>query len=157
MSNILNLDRWKQINETIYVENKRTVETAFSDDEQKELYNIEEESWWFQYRASVIISFMKRFFQKKVVTVDIGGGNGYTACQAMKEGFNFILVEPSLEACKNAVHRGLPYICCGSISEDGIVEESISQALLLDVLEHIKNDSHFLRILYQKMAWGGYY
>lgn len=57
MFNILNLDRWKQINETIYVENKRTVETAFSDGEQKELYDIEEESWWFQYRASVIISF----------------------------------------------------------------------------------------------------
>ena len=46
-------------------------------------------------------------------------------------------------------------MCCGTVTEDSIENDSIDQVLLLDVLEHIENDRVFLEVLRRKMVRGG--
>lgn len=128
--------------------------TAFDDRTQDQLFQIEDGSWWFQYRAEVIVTLMCRYFDKYVQTEDIGGGNGYTTSAAAENGFWMQLLEPSERACKNAELRGINALC-GVLSEDYPDDGAYNQVLLLDVLEHIENDEGFLSLLHRKMAWGG--
>ena len=154
MEETLNKELWKKTEQIWLLSDERTEEereSVFSDEQQKNLYQMEADSWWFQYRANVIINMMMRFFKKDVETIDVGGGNGYTSSRAQEEGYRCVLLEPSWFACKNASERGLES-CCGVLSDLSIIDGSLEQILLLDVLEHIEKDEEFLRLLYKKMS-----
>ena len=127
-------------------------DTQFSSDVQNNLFEIEDKSWWFQYRAKVIESFASVYFDKTKLTVDIGGGNGYTTSILSKLGFNMGLLEPSYQACVNGKKRQIPYVKNGSIED---MDHPIDQYMLLDVLEHIEDDDKFLDLIYGKMNLGG--
>ena len=131
------------------------IETAFSKEQQDDLYCLEDQSWWFQYRSVVIIKLLDCYFDKEKMTLDIGGGNGYTTLQAMKSGYRVGLMEPSAEACRHAMERGIPNVCCGTLNECSMADGSIEQMMLLDVLEHIEDDEDFLKLLCHKAAKGG--
>lgn len=134
-----------------YPENK--TDTTFSEKQASTLISLEDDSWWFQYRAEVIIYFMQKYFNRDELTVDIGGGNGYTTFMAMKHGFNMMLLEPSKSEIVNAKRRGIR--ChCGSLMEDYPDEGEYRQIMLLDVLEHIEGDKNFLDLLYRKLDRG---
>ncbi len=130
------------------------MKTVFSDESQEVLFKLEEDSWWFQYRARVITGFMNSFFKKNVLTTDVGGGNGYTTVVASNLGYAMQLLEPSQKACDNAVKRGLR-VTCGMMTEDYPEDGSFRQILLLDVLEHIEDDEGFLKLLNTKTVDGG--
>lgn len=130
--------------------------SAFTDEMQEELLAVEDGSWWFDYRAKVILGLAHLFFDKEEPTVDIGGGNGYTTVRMMRKGFNVGLIEPNSEACKNAKNRGLYNIFCGEVSDETINDNSIQQCMLLDVLEHIPDDEGFLKLINNKQADNGY-
>ncbi|SCZ81203.1 class I SAM-dependent methyltransferase [Pseudobutyrivibrio xylanivorans] len=151
----LKKEKWQKLDDGIYVLKKLNINTAFSNEQQDELLTIEDTSWWFQYRASVILGLMDKYFKKEEFSADIGGGNGYTTSIAMKEGYKIGVIEPSMEACKHARDRGLKNIYCGSVDEDSIKDDSLKQVLLLDVLEHIEDDCRFLDMLYRKLSYGG--
>ena len=87
--------------------------------------------------------------------MDIGAGNGYTSACAFKEGFNMCTIEPSYSACKHSKNRGIPTVLCGIVSEETIVDYSIGQAIMLDCLEHIENDTYMLHLLNKKIKKGG--
>lgn len=65
------------------------------------------------------------------------------------------LLEPSPAACRNAKRRGLRTVICGTLEEETVIDDSMEQLLLLDVLEHIEDDGAFLRTMYRKLAPGG--
>ncbi len=44
---------------------------------------------------------------------------------------------------------------CGTLEEETVIDDSMEQLLLLDVLEHIEDDGAFLRTMYRKLAPGG--
>ncbi len=131
------------------------VETKFSDETQDNLFALEDNSWWFKYRAEVIHNIFLKFLNTENLTIDIGGGNGYTTNFLEKRNINTALLEPALEACANAKKRGLNNIVCGVLSDEDVTDNSIDQAMLLDVLEHIENDVDFLKLLNKKMLSEG--
>lgn len=131
------------------------VETKFSDEEQDDLFSIEDHSWWFKYRANVIHNVFKKFLDSRKETIDIGGGNGFTTMYLQDFGINTVLLEPAFGACKNAKKRGLNVVVCGILSENDVNDGSVPQALMLDVLEHIENDKEFLMLLNKKLQKGG--
>ncbi|MBQ4225981.1 MAG: methyltransferase domain-containing protein [Oscillospiraceae bacterium] len=152
----LNKNKWVFDKEhSFYTDSENTVSTAFSADQQNGLLALEDDSWWFSYRAQVITGKMDQFFDRSKLTLDIGGGNGYTSARAQKEGYRIGLIEPSYSACMNAKHRGIETVCCGSVTDDSIYDSSVDQMLLLDVLEHIKDDRSFLRLLRKKLKRKG--
>ncbi len=128
--------------------------TVFSDETQDILYQMEANSWWFQYRAKVIIGLMHKHFYNQNMTVDVGGGNGYTTSITQLEGFKISLLEPSESACKNAEKRGIESHA-GMLTDYYPKDGEYKQVLLLDVLEHIEDDQEFLNLLYRKISEGG--
>ena len=134
---------------------RNEVESRFSDIAQDNLFEIEDTSWWFQYRARVIEQIARDFLKKESCLFDIGGGNGYTTHHLQKSGYNVVLLEPSLAACFNARKRGLQTVVCGTLAEDTIKDASMKQIMLLDVLEHIEEDGEFLKLIWGKLEFGG--
>lgn len=149
----INSDYWKLENGIWYGDEIR-IETSFSDDGQNELLDIEEKSWWFQYRARVLLCVLERLLTDKVL-FDVGGGNGYTSLNAKQSGYEVVLIEPGLAACHNAIERGIDNVCCGTANENSLNKSSIPQIMLLDVLEHIEDDESFLQTLNSRMIKGG--
>lgn len=133
---------------------ENTPASALSDDQQDMLNQIEDNSWWFQYRAKVIVGLMNKYFDKVTQTVDIGGGNGYTTSVALQNGFKMSLLEPSEGACINAKKRGID-ARVGTLTDEYPKNNTYSQVLLLDVLEHIEEDESFLDLLHNKIRPGG--
>ena len=91
------------MNNGIWLSTDSLVSTAFTDDQQDKLWDIEDGSWWFYYRAEVIIEMMDRYFHKSKLTFDIGGGNGYTSSVAERKGYRTGIIEPSIDACRHAM------------------------------------------------------
>ena len=115
---------------------ENTPASALSDDQQDMLNQIEDNSWWFQYRAKVIVGLMNKYFDKVTQTVDIGGGNGYTTSVALQNGFKMSLLEPSEGACINAKKRGID-AHVGTLTDGYPKNNTYSQVLLLDVYNGI--------------------
>lgn len=133
----------------------REISTKFSKQTQDALYALEDTSWWFRYRSKVILMLAEKFFSKKQLILDVGGGNGYITLQMQKKRYRIALLEPSYAACKNAKDRGIGTVICGTLDYGNIREHSVNQFLLLDVLEHIEDDMGFLKLMYQKLVPGG--
>lgn len=153
MKTIIN-DMWINKNELWTLNQDEISETAFDINMQNMLLKLENDSWWFQYRANIIVKFMKKYFQNDILTVDCGGGNGYTAMIAQNNNFKISLIEPTYIACLNAKKRGIDSYC-GVISNESINNGSIPQMMLLDVLEHIEDDEGFIKLIHAKMKQGG--
>ncbi len=154
MGNYRNSEHWME-EDGIFLSRDWAVDTLFNDRQQHNLFKIEEKSWWFQYRADVILSLMDRFFKKKSTTLDVGGGNGYTSIRAVRAGYRMGIIEPNRAACNNAKKRGIHEVNCGSVTDQRKKHDSVEQMLLLDVLEHIEDDRGFLKTLKRKLVYGG--
>ncbi len=110
---------------------------TFSDNMQDTLMQLEDDSWWFAYRASIITGRMKSFIDQSKLVIDVGGGNGFTSAMASRRGYRMGIVEPSYLGCLHAMKRGMREVLCGAISDETIIDKSIDNILLCDVLEHI--------------------
>lgn len=137
-------------------DDETVVDTAFSKETQNGLLQLEDESWWFQYRADVIEKIAEKYFHKELPVYDIGGGNGYTTSVMRLHGWNTNLIEPNYQACINAKIRGLETVICGTVSSNTFEKNFFDSVMLLDVLEHIEDDKNFLKVLYEKLKINGY-
>ncbi len=146
---------WSENDGIIENKYKKTVQTAFSKNAQDELYLLEDDSWWFKYRAKCIYNLLKSNITEQTTLFDVGGGNGYTTDFLQRCKYEVALLEPSLGACLNAKKRGIENIICGTLSEEDINEGSLENILLLDVLEHIENDNEFLGLIFKKLKSNG--
>ncbi len=155
--NYLNSKKWRFDEKSgISIAEDMVIDTSFSNEMQDDLFDIEDNSWWFSYRGDVIIKLMDRFYVKEKLTLDIGGGNGYTSSRAQKRGYHTGVIEPAFGACCHSRDRGIDEVNCGAVTEESVLDESVEQALLLDVLEHIEDDRGFLNLLHRKLVMGGY-
>jgi SAM-dependent methyltransferase len=124
----------------------------------KEAYNvffkIEEKSFWFRHRNNVITEIVKKY-PPGGTFYDVGGGNGYVTRRLLDEGFDAVLIEPGIAGCKNARARGIKKVICSTL-EDAKFKEKIFPAVgIFDVLEHIKDDSLFLKKIWFHLMEGG--
>ncbi|MCB9026084.1 MAG: class I SAM-dependent methyltransferase [Bdellovibrionaceae bacterium] len=119
----------------------------------KECFELEEKSFWFQHRNSVVEKLLDKYSKNKHIT-DIGGGNGFMSLHLQNKGYQVTLIEPGATACENAKQRGLSNVIQGTI-EDIELKKPIETAICCDVLEHIENPIAFLKNIYKKMQPGG--
>ena len=150
---VINKKDWETV-EGILVRKGIITTTAFSDSIQDGLAALEERSWWFKYRATVVEFIINRYMNKGDMIWDVGAGNGYTTLFIQNKGYCVATLEPSFEACRNAQKRGIMNIHCGTLDREGIIDGSMESIMVLDVIEHIEDDSGFLKLMYDKLSSG---
>jgi 2-polyprenyl-3-methyl-5-hydroxy-6-metoxy-1,4-benzoquinol methylase len=117
-------------------------------------YQIEDESYWFQQRNAILSTVIKRHSNGKTI-FDIGGGNGVVSACLQNEGYETYLVEPGTDGIANARKRGVKYLINATFDDVGFKNNCIHNAGLFDVIEHIEDDSGFLKKLYPLIKSNG--
>lgn len=59
---------------------------------------IENDSFWFKHRRSVILSLFEKYVTRRSAIADVGGGTGFIA-RALQENYSCTLIEPGQKAC----------------------------------------------------------
>ncbi|KGO89069.1 class I SAM-dependent methyltransferase [Flavobacterium suncheonense] len=115
---------------------------------------LEDKSFWFNHRNRCILEAFQKY-SKQNLFFDIGGGNGYVSQHMEKAGVDTVLVEPGVNGCLNAAKRGLKNIVCATLQEANFKPESLPNAGVFDVVEHIENDMEFLQMIHGYLQPGG--
>ena len=127
---------------------------SYPDDARDMLFALEDKSFWFLHRNQCIIEFMK-FFPPQGTVFDVGGGNGFVSKGLSEAGFDVVHVEPGAGGALNAKKRGGFDVICAPFSKKYFRDHSANAVSLFDVMEHIENDSVFLREIHSLMQTGG--
>lgn len=127
---------------------------SYPDDGNKIFSQIEENSFWFQHRNNCILEVVKNFLPNGIF-YDIGGGNGFVAKTLENIGIDTVLIEPGKNGAINAKKRGLKNIICSTFENIGFHSKTLHAIGLFDVLEHIKNDERFLKLIYGYLKQNG--
>jgi SAM-dependent methyltransferase len=119
-------------------------------------FEIEEMSFWFQHRNACIIELVKKFPPRgKGPIFDVGGGNGFVAKALVDAGWDVVLVEPGAAGAQNAKKRGLQNVVCATTQTAGFKPGCMPAIGVFDVVEHIEDDSEFLKHLHGLLEPGG--
>lgn len=121
---------------------------SYPEEGNDKCFQIEENSFWFNHRNSVILDLIKKFPPKGCI-FDIGGGNGFVTKLMNDCGYETFLVEPGIQGIKNAKSRGITNLLCSTFWDAKFKKGCISAIGIFDVLEHIENDLDFLK----KILW----
>jgi SAM-dependent methyltransferase len=142
----------KYIDEVWYSEKVEGV--SYPDDGSSIFFGVESRSLWFLNRNKLISEVVKEFLPSGPV-FDIGGGNGFVSKAFLKQGLEYVLVEPSVDAVINAKKTGLKNIICSSFDNAGFLDNSLPAVGLFDVIEHIEDDVCFLKKISRALSVGG--
>ena len=111
-----------------------------------EIFEVENDSLWFNHRNRLIVEAMRKYPPGGVV-LDVGGGNGFVSLAIKNAGIDVALLEPWYNGALNARKRGVPCVICSSLEEAGFIPHSIPAIGIFDVLEHMENDQEILKLI----------
>jgi SAM-dependent methyltransferase len=127
---------------------------SYPEDGNEICFQIEENSFWFTHRNSVILDLIRSFPPKGHI-FDIGGGNGFVTKSMNDYGYNTFLVEPGIQGIRNAKKRGITNLLCSTFEDAQFHKDCISAIGIFDVLEHIENNLDFLKKILWHLETGG--
>jgi SAM-dependent methyltransferase len=127
---------------------------SYPDEGHAACLGLEEQSFWFRHRNDCILEVLGRFPPAGTV-LDVGGGNGFVTLALQRAGHAAMLLEPGLDGARNARDRGLAPVLWTTLQEAQFRDHCIPAAGLFDVLEHVEDDSSFLRELHRVLTPGG--
>jgi SAM-dependent methyltransferase len=128
---------------------------SYPEDGNSTCFELEENSFWFKHRNSVILEVLKNFPPQSGAFFDVGGGNGFVASAIQRKGLPVILIEPGKTGIQNAKKRGIVNLLSSSLGDLQINESSISAIGLFDVLEHIEKEKEFLGQILKILKYDG--
>lgn len=134
-------------------------EISYPSDGNSRCFQVEDRSFWFEHRNNVISNAVRdysRSVDRKLDSIDIGGGNGLVSARLAADGQNVVLLEPGPEGALNAkTQRNLPNVICATLQDAKIQSASFDAAGAFDVIEHIEDDSAFVAKIATVVKPGG--
>ncbi len=123
----------------------------------REMYELEDEHWWFRGRRAIILDTLRRFRgSSRGTLLDVGLGTGRNARAFLASGFAVEGLEFSSEAIAftRTTLPDLP-IVQDSFPSPSVPQNKYEVITLLDVLEHIDDDVAALRAARAALVPGG--
>ncbi len=133
---------------------KTRSDVSYPSSDNELCYQIEDTSFWFQHRNRCIANCVRAYPPRGVV-FDVGGGNGFVSLGLQRAGWDTVVVEPGVTGASNAQRRGLLHVICSTFEDAGFRQNTLPAVGMFDVLEHVEDDTGFLRTLHEAMVPGG--
>jgi len=127
---------------------------SYPDEGNALCFSVEDSSFWFGHRNRCILEAIG-LFPPSGALFDVGGGNGCVARAIQESGRDVVLVEPGLAGVRNALRRGIRQVVQATLEDAGFLQETLPAVGLFDVVEHIRDDTGFLREVNRLMVPGG--
>lgn len=120
-----------------------------------EMAELEKNHWWFQGRRAVVFDLMRHYAPKGKL-LDIGLGTGFNAKAFCDQGYDVHGLEPSPDAILFA-KEAVPQVAIvqSVFPSSEIPSGTYDVVTLLDVVEHLEDDSAALRDVHRILNKGG--
>lgn len=135
---------------------KVSEDISFPKEGHAQLYNFEDNSYWFQHRNHCLLALAKIHLKEKGF-LDIGGGNGYVSSGFQAAGYTPIMMEPSMEGCLNSRKRGVKINICATLESAKPINNTVENAGAFDVIEHIANHDDFVKGIFKLLKPGAFF
>ncbi len=132
-----------QLEPGLWVSETTALPLSFPDHGHEEIYQVEDQSFWFSHRNRCITEVLSRYPPSGPL-FDVGGGNGYVSMAVKSSGFDAVLVEPAIDGARFGISRGLRPVVCSTLAAAGFEAGSLPAVGIFDVLEHVEDDRAFL-------------
>ena len=109
------------------------------------VYEVEGSQWWYRVRRQLVKDLISKYANKTTTILDIGCGPGLLLSELQNNGreiFGVDLSPIALEFCKK---RGLKNVSLADAGALPFSDNTFDVVLLLDMLEHVQDDSGVLR------------
>jgi len=109
------------------------------------VYEVEGSHWWYRVRRQLVKDLISKYANKTTTILDIGCGPGLLLSELQNNGreiFGVDLSPIALEFCKK---RGLKNVSLADAGALPFSDNTFDVVLLLDMLEHVQDDSGVLR------------
>lgn len=123
----------------------------------KKMDEVEESHWWFRVRKELISELVKRYRPKKeqqLKILDLGCGTGMISKELESFGAVFA-VDPSVESQDFCGKKGIKNFYKGSAENIPFDDNVFDVVVMLDVLEHIKDDASTVKEVRRVLKPGG--
>lgn len=125
-----------------------------------EMFKLENTHWWFSAKRTIVLSILKKFLKTDnpdtpPVVCDFGCGCGATLSALLENNYDAVGLDSNHKSMEYCSKRNVTAFE-GRLPED--IPEQINDldaALLLDVLEHIKDDKAALAAVLERVKPGG--
>ncbi len=122
----------------------------------KSYFEMEDKHWWFRVRRNIVFSLINEHrLPEQAKIFDFGCGSGYLVRCLQNLRYNASGQDVSAEAIEFGRGRGIKNLQVAHGPEIGLLEGSFDLALVLDVIEHIKDDYEAIRRLEEVLKPGG--
>jgi len=138
-----------------YVDSNKK-ETFFPEESFSDLYNSENNNFWFKVRNKIIKFFILKYIpDKKCKILDIGCGTGYVSRSIKDMGYSVDCLDIFLEAIKFCIKRnaGNEYYILNLY--DMPFSEHYDLICAFDVIEHIDDDCKVLKNIHSALKKDG--
>lgn len=120
-----------------------------------EMAEMEKKHWWFLGRRAVVFDILKRVSSKGKL-LDIGLGTGFNAQKFLEMGFDVDGLDPAPEAIEFAKKIAPKVgVIQSSFPSSQIPSDTYDVAVLLDVVEHLEDDTAALADVKRALKKGG--
>jgi len=130
-----------------------TEEVSYPEEGNEKCFAVEDTSWWFRHRNSVLVEVLEQFPPPGLI-YDVGAGNGFQTLAFEAAGFPAVAVEPGSGA-RNAYRRGARRVIHATLDRADSRRSSLPAVGLFDVLEQIEDDTGFLQKIHDCLSPGG--
>jgi SAM-dependent methyltransferase len=135
-----------------FSKSKRDV--SYPSEGREVMFQIEEKSYWFIHRNNCIIEAIRKYPPGEIL-FELGGGNGCVSKCVQNNGFDVVLLEPSIEGVHNALRRGVVNVICSTFEDAQVKRNSIPAIGIFDVLEHVPDDRRFIMDIKEMLRRNG--
>ncbi len=120
-------------------------------------FEVEDEYFWFVGRNAIVAKLIDELccLNNNDEVLDIGTGTGGFAT-LLSEKYSVIGLDTSPVALEYCRKRGLRNLFLGTLDEFPAGELNIKAAVMLDVIEHIDDDSGIVKQVYDMLPAGGF-
>ena len=123
-----------------------------------EIFAMEQEHWWFAARHRIVLHLLQQYLPPESANrqkiADLGCGCGMML-QRLSEKYDPVGLDGSNHAIEFALHRGVRAKLGALPEEVPLSRESYDAVLLLDVLEHLKDDKASVEVGASLLKPGG--
>jgi len=125
------------------------LESHYPANSQEVLSQLQKDSFWFRHRLDVVLSLISTLNTREVI--DLGAGSGYVSKALFDLGFNITAVENDPSGLQAIKRSGIQQIVVSDIYQYLQTHDELTHVLLLDVIEHFKDDGELLMRLNKKL------
>ena len=124
------------------------------------VYNLiesgEKDDWWYRVMRKVVWNYLDWFGGESSGTLlDIGCGTGYTLMELKKRGWKTYGIEIEKKMVEKAKSLGLDQVKEGDAVKLPWSQNKFDAVLMLDVLEHVREEEKALAEAYRVLKQGG--